>query len=219
MQDIHISLPYALLTFLHSSVYRKIGLDISVTFKYLQSDCSPITGTGPIFTGHVDLGMLMRSCCATILGTMSTPALCAALLHRHFNKDPSICISTLWVDTELNPGFLQYAAPDAFTMWSIHDVLSKADAPHVVNDSTPDGTPVTMFAPDGRPLAHGVVTLDCPATFCGFNVMKTRMVMVVKQVLVPSYLISPQLVESCVPTLLSTFGPTPFCVLCLILHL
>ncbi|KAF9235591.1 hypothetical protein BU15DRAFT_64688 [Melanogaster broomeanus] len=61
--------------------------------------------------------------------------------------------------------------------------------------------------------------LDCPATFCGVKVMKTWTVMVVKQVLIPSSLISPQLIEAHAPTPLSAFGPIPFTLLCSTTHL
>ncbi|KAF9235590.1 hypothetical protein BU15DRAFT_77816 [Melanogaster broomeanus] len=117
MQDGYVFLPYALLTFLHSSVYKKVGTDIAAKL----------------------------ACCATILGTTSTPALCTALLHRHFMEDPTICISTLWAHADLSLVFIQYATLDAFATWAIHEVLMKTSAPHAANDSTLDAIPVTMF--------------------------------------------------------------------------
>ncbi|KAF9231724.1 hypothetical protein BU15DRAFT_82048 [Melanogaster broomeanus] len=217
MQDGYVFLPYALLTFLRSSVYKKVGTDIAAKFKHLHGNCGPTTG--PPFSGHVDVGTLTRARCATILGTTSTPALCTALLHRCFTEDPTICISTSWAHADLSPVFIQYATLDAFAAWAIHEALTKTSVPHTVNDSTPGATPVTMFAPDGKPLAHGIIALDRPATFHGVKVTKTQTVMVVKQVLVPSYLISPQLVEAHAPTPLSVFGPVPFTLLCSTTHL
>ncbi|KAF8419486.1 hypothetical protein L210DRAFT_3766619 [Boletus edulis BED1] len=218
LQDGHLSLPHALTAFLQSSAYVKVGLNIAANLKQLSADCiKPISATP--FSGHQDLGFLATSQNAAPHGSTSLSVLCSLILHHQLKVDPQICISPAWGQPCLRSDFVDHAALEAFAVWSIYTVLQQMDTPQAVTHLTAGGTKVTMFAPDGREIAHGVIALDRPAAFRGVNVTPTRALMVVQEVLVPAYLISPTLTPSHQPMALSTFGAVPFILLCQANHL
>ena len=66
---------------------------------------------------------------------------------------------------------------------------------------------------------YRAIALDQLATFDGVNVTPSRVIMVVQEVCVPGYLISPTLLKSHTPTPLSAFGKPPFFILCQANHL
>ncbi|KIM50189.1 hypothetical protein SCLCIDRAFT_1184980 [Scleroderma citrinum Foug A] len=205
LRDGSICFPHALTTFLQSPVYVKVGVNIAANFKHLQADCvEAIHGTP--FSGHRDLGLLAQSCHAAPRGSTSLPVLCSLILRHQLTTDPQLCVSASWDDVALGRDFVDHAALEVFAVWSVYTVLQNMGSPQPVNSLTPGGTKVTMFAPDGREIAHGVIALDRPATFHGINVTQTRVLMVVQQVLVPAYLISGMLTPSHEPTPLSAFG-------------
>ena len=218
LRDGSICFPHALTTFLQSPVYVKIGVNIAANFKHLQADCvEAIHGTP--FSGHRDLGLLAQSCHAAPRGSTSLPVLCSLILRHQLTTDPQLCVSASWDDVALGRDFVDHAALEVFAVWSVYTVLQNMGSPQPVNSLTPGGTKVTMFAPDGREIAHGVIALDRPATFHGINVTQTRVLMVVQQVLVPAYLISGMLTPSHEPTPLSAFGEVSFVILCQASHL
>jgi len=205
-------------TFLQSPVYAKFGTNMVANFRRLQGDCTEGIRTIP-FAGHCDLGLMARNLCAAPRGNMSLPMLSSIILRRQLAVDPRVCVSPSWGLTTLCENFVHHAVLKAFAAWSIHSVLKNMDTPQVVTSQTAGGTQVTMVAPDGREVARGVIALDRPATFHDVKVTKTRALMVVREVLVPGYLISPTLTPSRQPMTLSAFGSVPFVLLCQANHL
>ena len=187
-------------------------------FRRLQGDCTEGIRTIP-FSGHCDLGLMARNLCAAPRGNMSLPVLSSIILRRQLAVDPRVCVSPSWGLTTLCENFVHHAVLEAFAAWSIHSVLKNMDTPQVVTSQTAGGTQVAMVAPDGREVARGVIALDRPATFHDVKVTKTRALMVVREVLVPGYLISPTLTPSHQPMSLSAFGSVPFVLLCQANHL
>ena len=114
---------------------------------------------------------------------------------------------------------MTHAVLEVYAMWSLYTTLTTVKLPERVTSSASAGTPVVMHAPDGRAIAQGVIALDRPATFNGVNVTKSRVIMIVQEVYVPGYLISPTLSSSHTPTPLSAFGQPPFSILCQANHL
>ena len=168
-------------------------------------------------TGNWTAGLCQAPCSFT--GNCRLPALCQSILRQQLNRDPAVCISPLWASTSLPAKFTNHAVLEAYAMWSLYSILTTIKLPERVSSSTPAGTPVVMHAPDGRTIARGAIALDRLATFDGVNVTPSRVIMVVQEVCVPGYLISPTLLQSRTPTPLSAFGKPPFSILCQANHL
>jgi len=96
--------------------------------------------------------------------------LSAIVLRHRLPRESHVCISTSWGNKALGEAFVQHAALDVFAVWNIHSTIGTMGTPQPVSSLTPGGTPVMMFAPDGREIARGVIALDRPATFHGINV-------------------------------------------------
>jgi len=218
LQGHYLSLPHSLLTFLQSSAYHKVGVNITANLERLCKDLVP-SSRSPPFAGQLEIGQLAYEHHAASQATVGLPALCRSILRRQLNRDPAICISPLWASTSLPVKFSSHAVLEAYAMWSLYTTLTTIKLPVRVSSSTPAGTPVVMHAPDGRTIAQGAIALDRPATFDGINVTPSRVIMVVQEVCVPGYLISPTLLPSHTPTPLSAFGKPPFSILCQANHL
>ncbi|KAG6379505.1 hypothetical protein JVT61DRAFT_9996 [Boletus reticuloceps] len=201
-----------------SNAYLKVGMNIVSNFRRLHDDCTPTCQALP-FAGQVDLAQMARERGAAQPGVVGITTLCSNVLRNHLSQDPSICVSSTWGQAQLPASFINQATLDVYAVWAVYMALKTVDASQPVSSATPGGTPVTMFAPDGRALARGVIALDRPATFKGINVTKTRAIMVVREVVVPAYLISGTLLQSGHPTALSNFGPVPFSIICQAGHL
>ena len=218
MQGNYLSLPHSLLTFLQSSAYHKVGVNITANLERLCKDLAP-SSRSPPFAGQLEIGQLAYEHHAALQATVGLPALCQSILRQQLNRDPAICISPLWASSSLPAKFTSYAVLEAYAMWSLYTVLTTIKLPERVTSSTPAGTPVVMHAPDGRTIARGAIAIDRLATFDGVNVTPSRVIMVVQEVYVPGYLISPTLLPSHTPTPLSAFGKPPFSILCQANHL
>ncbi|KAG2103734.1 uncharacterized protein F5147DRAFT_808699 [Suillus discolor] len=218
MQDGYISLPHSLLMFFQSKAYRKVGVNVMSNLQRLQGDCIPACRS-VLFAGSIDVGQMARERDAAPSGSSRIVTLCANVLRRRITRDSVVCISPAWGHSELPSQFVQHAVLESYATWSLYLTLTTVKAPQNVTGSTPGGTAVTMYAPDGRTIAQGLIAIDRPLTFNGIRVTKTRVVMVVREVLVPGYLISGSLLASHTPTALSAFGPAPFSILCQANHL
>ncbi|KAG0702960.1 hypothetical protein DFH29DRAFT_998915 [Suillus ampliporus] len=181
--------------FLCDSRDCKVGINVTSNLQWLHVDCIPASRLTP-FAGQLDVGQMASERNAAHIGNTSMATLCTNVLRKHVTQDPMICISPLWGISELPPSFIQHAALDIYATWSIYHALTAIEAPQKVTFLTPGGTAVTMYAPDGRTIAQGVITPDCLASFGGVNVTKTQVIMVIHKVLVPAYLISGSLLSS-----------------------
>ena len=218
MQDGYLSLPHSLLTFLQSNVYCKVGVNITANLERLQKDLTPSSRSTP-FAGQLEIGRMAYERHAALSATVGLPTPCQNILRRQIKQDPAICLSPIWANMDLPSEFVVHAALEVYAMWSLYTTLTTVKLPKRVTSSTPAGTPVIMHAPDGRTIARGVIALDRPVSFNGVNVTKSRVIMIVQEVYVPGYLISPTLSSSQAPTPLSAFGQPPFSILCQANHL
>lgn len=218
MQDGGLQLPHALLAFLQSSSYLKVGVDITANLERLHKELIP-SSCSTSFAGHLEIGRMAYNRRAALHPSIRLPTLCRNILRHRIDRDPSICISPVWASTNLPSEFSAHASLEVYAMWSLYTTLNSVKLPEKVSSLTPAGTPVIMRAPDGRVIAQGVIALDRPAKFEGINVTKSRVIMVVQEVSVPGYLISPTLLSSHAPTPLSAFGQPPFSILCQSNHL
>jgi hypothetical protein len=98
--------------------------------------------------------------------------------------------------------------------------LTTTAIPELITDKTLAGTSVTLFSRDrSGAVAHGLVSHSRPLKFNGVNVTKTQILFQVMEVLIPSYCIPPDLIDSHISMPLSDFGPPPFTILCHSKHL
>ena len=218
MQDGHISLPHRLLTFIQSSAYQKVGINITSNFQRLWNDCTENCHSLP-FLGQVDLEHMAKTRTGTHQPVIGIEGLCASILRKQISRNPAISISSTWNQFDLPSSYIDHVVMEMYVISSLYSVLSTFNNPKEVSKTTPGGTPVKMLAPDGRILTEGIVAFDQPTVFNGVNVSTTRVVMTVEKVHVPAYLINPNLLPSHQPTPLSAFGPVPFNLLCQVNHL
>ncbi|KAL6307399.1 hypothetical protein BKA93DRAFT_747778 [Sparassis latifolia] len=188
VQDGVLHLPQSLLTFLRSPLYTKVGVNISADSKKLQADCGFSAEDTP-FSGQIEL---------------------ATLLHRSLLKDATIHVSPHWGDAELHPDFIKYAALDAYTTWEVYSHLSNMGVLQFVTSDTPGGTPATLFLPDGKEVASGIITLDHVNKLHGIEVTKSRVTLTISAIHVPAYLHPAALCPGQKATALSALGALPF---------
>ncbi|KAF8130597.1 hypothetical protein EV363DRAFT_1296676 [Boletus edulis] len=112
------------------------------------------------FAGQVDLAQMAREQGAAQLGVVGITTLCSNVLQNHLSQDLSICVSSTWGQAQLPASFINQATLDVYAVWAVYMALKTVNASQPVSSATPGGTPITMFAPDGRALAWGVIALD-----------------------------------------------------------
>ena len=183
-------------------------MNITANLECLHRDLAPSSHSPP-FAGQLEIGQLAYEHHAAFQATVGLPALCQGILRQQLNRDPAICISPLWASSSLPAKFTSYAVLEAYAIWSLYTILTTIKLPERVTSSTPDG----------RTIARGAIALDRLATFDGVNVTPSRVIMVVQEVYVSGYLISPTLLPSHTPTPLSAFEKPPFSILCQANHL
>ena len=218
MHDGYISLPHRFLAFLQSHACRKVGINILSNLRRLWND-SAQSSRSPPFLGDIDLQQLAKARTNIQQSIFGIEGLCSLVLRKRILRDPAICVSKVWSQTDLPTSFFNHAVLETYALLSLYSTLSTLQCPREVSMTTPGGTHVKLFSPDGRVVATGIIALDRPATFNNVKVTKTRVLMTVNRVLVPGYLISPTLLSNQQPTPLSAFGPVPFNLLCLANHL
>ncbi|EIW52507.1 uncharacterized protein TRAVEDRAFT_24023 [Trametes versicolor FP-101664 SS1] len=209
IEDGKIRLPSSLLTFLRSPLYRKVGVNIGADFKKLFADCGFSLGD-PVFAGHVELGALAVSRNAAMRRGVGLADLVRNVLRRSLNKDPNIRVSTRWADRELLPDFVAYAALDVYAVWAVYAILGTMETAQLVTTDSPGGSPVTLYASDGREVASGIIALDRVDQLNGIKVTPARTLITVSSVRVPGYMHPPSLSPSHSATALSAFGSPPF---------
>jgi hypothetical protein len=150
---------------------------------------------------------------------VSLSDLTETLLRCSLKKDPAIRISTRWGESKLPQPFINYAVLDAYATWKVYSTLLSLATPASITSNSPGGTPAMLFSPDGQKIASGIIALDQPNFLKDIKVTCTRSVFTVQTVHIPSYLHSPSLCPSKLPTAFSEFGTPPFSIVCYTRHL
>lgn len=153
---------------------------------------------------------------------MGLADLCASVLKRHLSKDANIRVSTSWDSVPLPDEHIQYAALDSYATWAVFRGLSRSTCGvgNAVDASTPGGTAVSLLSSDNsQVVAHGIILPERPTKLDGVNVTKTRVPVVINNVLVPGHLVSSDLLSILDAKPLSMFSPPPFELLCKAKHL
>ncbi|KAK2467285.1 hypothetical protein APHAL10511_000834 [Amanita phalloides] len=213
-----LSFPHAFLAFMHSSFFKKAGVNISASFKRLQRDCA-FGPLDPPFAGQVELGTMALSRGAATRRNVSLVELAGTLLRRFLPKDPQICVSSHWADPQLPDAYIEHAVLNAYAVHEVYQHLSEMEACRPVTADMAGGTPVMLCAPDGSEVAHGIIALERPKSLNGVDVTATRMVITVSKVLVPGFLLPARLSQSKQARPLSDHGQPPFTLLCEMRHL
>lgn len=183
-------MPSGLLTFFHSPHIRKVGVKISADLKRLFHDCGFIEGKDQPFEGAVELGKIAKETGAAMQANIGLLDLCASILKHFLSKEVDIRVSLSWDQNPLPDAHIQYAALDAFATWQVFKALQGGNIGNAVDASTIGGTPVALFSSDNsRIVAHGHIVPERPAKYQGVNITKTRLLVVVSEVLVPGHLV------------------------------
>ena len=180
--------------------------------KRLFRDCG-FNDTSPHFEGALELGRLAKEAGIAARANMGLADLCALVLKRHLSKDPDIRISTSWDSDPLPDAHIHYAALDAYATWAVFCGLSTriSGVGNVVDASTSGGTAVSLLSSDNsQVVAHGIILPERPTKLDGVNVTKTRVPVVINEVLVPGHLVSSDLLSISEAKPLSMFPAPPF---------
>src|SRR5271155_2184928 len=212
MREGYLHLPHSLLAFLRAPQVHKVGVKVSGDLTRLFNDCGFVKEQDAPFTGAVDLGKIAKDRGAAAKATISLADLSASILKRYLPKDPAIRVSEEWNTVPLPTSHANYAALDVYATWAIFQALTSSSIGEIVTSSlATGGTPVTLFsANQSREVALGHITLEQPKNYDGTNVMKTQVLVVITDVLVPGYLIPHDLTTSNNDTPLSAFPTSPF---------
>jgi hypothetical protein len=219
-----LKLPRTLLCLLRSPRVHKYGVHIKADFTRLYRDCGLMDGGDELpFVGAQELGALARDSMLAERSSVGLASLVQTVLGKSLAKDGGVRVSTGWDDGELSPDQIEYAAQDAFASWKVYEALTEAvpdqhtsSRSRFVSDITPPGTCVKLMSRDrASAVAYGTLALDRHEKWQGVNVTKTRTVVVISQLIVPGYLVRPELLKSKKPTPLSeVVNELPANVLC-----
>lgn len=187
-------------------MYKKVGVSISADFKKLHGDCA----VDQPFAGYIELGRMAKDRNTAKQQNVGLVELTGTLLRRSLKNDPTIRISTHWANAKLSQDFIDHAARNVYATWAIFDTLNKIHLPQPISATSPAGTPITLHATDGQPVAHGIIAFERPKKFRGVNVTPTRVIITVSEVAVPGYLIPASLQEDKTSRPLSAFSDPPF---------
>ena len=180
--------------------------------KRLFHDCG-FKDASPPFEGALELGRLAKEAGIAARANVGLADLCALVLKRHLSKDADIRVSTSWDSDPLPDAHIHYAALDSYATWAVFCGLSTTlgGVGNVVDASTPGGTAVSLFSSDNsQVVAHGIILPERPTKLDGVNVTKTRIPVVINEVLVPGHLVSSDLLSISESKPLSMFPPPPF---------
>ncbi|KAM6501786.1 hypothetical protein JOM56_001763 [Amanita muscaria] len=219
MHNGSLHLPTALLIFLRTPCMRKVGVKIKGDFTRLFNDCGFKHGVDPPFVGALELGELAKEKNAVPRANVSLADLCSTILRKYLPKDPSIHVGEGWSAAPLSDMHANYAALDVHAAWLVFCALRARSHGFTVDEATPGGTPVFLYASDNsQPVAWGHIALDRPRQFGGVNVSKGRVLIVVKAILVPGHIMTGDLLSTHHDTPLLDFLPPPFTLLCKAKH-
>jgi hypothetical protein len=129
-------------------------------------------------------------------------------------------VNTNWDNHDLDLEQVTYAARDAYASLQIYHTLTSVPMPQPVTKSTSAGTLVTVFSRDRSvPIAYGFISPVHLSNYNGINVTKTRILVQITDILVPSYELPSKLLPPDTNRVLSAFGEPPFTLLCHSKHL
>ncbi|KAJ3501690.1 hypothetical protein NLJ89_g9226 [Agrocybe chaxingu] len=217
----HLHLPQGLLTFLRSTKFRKVGVQVSGDLTRLFKDCGFSTDRGDeVFAGAFDLGKLAKEKQVVAKASVGLADLSAAILRRYLPKDTNIRVSEGWSSFPLSKAHEKYAALDAFATWAVFQGLASSVEGDSIGIDAAAGTKVALFSQDhSRVVANGFVHPDRPKEYHRINLTKTRVLITITEVIVPGYIIPSDLVDSKTPVSLSELPVPPFNLVCKAKHL
>lgn len=196
-----------------------MGIRINADLKRLFKDCG-FTEKDQPFVGAIELGCLSKEKNITANAGIGLADLTSQILQQFLPKDPSIHISTAWDNYELTDSQKNYAALDVYATWQIFQALNSVTTGNIVSRAIPPGTLVSLLSADrSTTVAHGFVSSDQPNKLHNVNVTKTRIVITITSVLVPSHIVSGDLISSKQNTPFASFPEPPFHLVCKLKHL
>ena len=112
-----------------------------------------------------------------------------------------------------------YAALDIYATWEVFCALQVKSHGSTVDEATPGGTPVYLYSSDNsQPVAWGYIAFNQPREFHSVNVTKTRVLVLIKAVMVPGHIVTADLLSTHRDTALSELPEAPYILLCKAKH-
>ena len=171
------------------------------------------------FVGAVDLATLAKERLISRHTQMGLSDLCALILKKNLQKNVPERVSSLWSQEILTDAQRQYAALDAYTALAIYNTITRSPPPQILPIQIPDNMQVILYPSDlSNPIAHGHIWGtggEQGTKYDDIKITKTRAIIVVDSVLVPGAVVG--LYKPA--RLLSSFGSTPFHLVCNRSHL
>lgn len=203
------TLPHHLKILLESKKVLKVGHLVNSDLRMLERACH----SNRRFEGGVELSQLARGLYVPLPSqNPSLSDLCAVTLGKCLPKNTSDRVGASWSSTSLSAGQIEYAARDARVSLDIYTRLSTLPPPRPIPDNAPSlpraGSPVLIFSGNDRLIARGsLVAPPNDGVYDGAVLHPECMLVEVREMVVPGALMSSHGNRA-----LSSFGPTPFCV-------
>jgi len=176
-----------LLMVLQNPRIRKVGRMVGSDLKQLQELVeSPIP-----LAGALDLANFAKGRHVVPNAKCSLSDLCAVVLRKRLNKNVSERTSMAWEQPMLSAEQAQYAACDTYAALLIYQELLKVSPPKPLPATLIAMTPVLLYSTDTTIVASGHLSPNFGATsFDGINLMPTRALVEITNILVPAAMIS-----------------------------
>ncbi|KAF5323995.1 hypothetical protein D9611_008386 [Ephemerocybe angulata] len=204
----HSHLPEKLIMLLQNPRVRKAGRAVNSDLKHLEEIVQPATP----FTGALDLAVYAKERHVVSNARCSLADLCATVLGKSLRKNVSERFSMDWERAHLTSEQMEYAACDAYAPLAIYRELSKLRVPQPLPQILPQsGADILVYSQDRSSLiASGHLSpLPFPIEYDGIHITPTRALVTITKVLVPGAIITSHHKRP-----LSTFGCTPFELVC-----
>jgi hypothetical protein len=203
-------LPEKLIMLLSNPRIRKAGRMVMSDLKHLEDSLDD----PPPFSGALDLAVFARKRNVVSNAKVGLAELCATVLKKQLAKNVSERMSTAWEEQTLTPEQIRYAACDAYAPLMIYDQLSKLAVPAALPAELVSGTPVLLYGTDKKIIANGTLSPHLnQQSFDGITLSRTRVLLNISEVHIPGAKVSTHNNRE-----LSSFGKTPFSLVCLRSH-
>lgn len=203
-------LPEKLIMLLSNPCIRKAGRMVASDLKHLEENLDNV----PPFCGALDLAVFARERHVISNAKVGLAELCATVLGKQLAKNVSERMSTAWEERMLTSEQIRYAACDAYTPLMIYERLSKLAVPAMLPSEPVAGTSVLLYGTDKKIIACGILSSNLhQQSFDGITLSRTRVLLEISEVRIPGAKVSTHHNRE-----LSSFGATPFALVCLRSH-
>jgi hypothetical protein len=200
--------PVSLKNFLTESRILKVGRGIKGDLQRLQKE----SGSETPFSGWIDLAKMAKDCHVAPNAQVGLAELCALVLKAKLEKDPNIRVSTEWDNIELREAQVDYAASDAYVALLVYQNLEKIQRLGNVPVNALPGLMVSIHQQNSQKvIALGTWSShnsNPNAIINGIKMTPLNAAVEIQKIMVPGAVMTEH------NSLLSSFGPPPFTIVC-----